>query len=57
MFTQLLYRGGARHLASKVGVRFNSTVHQFESVLLDGTKISLSKYAGKVVLIENTAAL
>jgi len=48
---------GTRCLVTRLGVRHHSTIHQFQAVLLDGTKISLSRYAGKAVLIENTATL
>jgi len=48
---------GSRCLVSRLGVRQYSTIHQFQAALIDGTKISLSRYAGKAVLIENTATL
>ena len=36
---QQLHFTGAKNIVKTVGVRFASTIHQFQSVLLDGTKV------------------
>ena len=53
MLSEVTVLLGTRCLVTRLGVRHHSTIHQFQAVLLDGTKVAT---ASKTILILKTAS-